>query len=82
VSSKSLPDCEKCQLLWRDYFRATTSHTSLDSKLRLASFGPDTEGIAGLALEIRTAELARNTAYDSLRKHKTESHARSASADT
>jgi hypothetical protein len=82
VSSKPLPDCEKGQSLWRDYFHATTSHVSLDRKLRLTVFGPNIERIATLALEVETAELARNTVFDSLRKHKTEPRPRSASADT
>ena len=59
--------------------RGFGSQPGLD--LRLASFGPDLDGIANLALEMETAELARNTAYDSLRKHKAESHTQSASAD-
>lgn len=47
---------------------------SLDSKLRLAAFGPDMKAIERIALEAETAKLARDTAYDSLRKHKAESH--------
>jgi hypothetical protein len=81
MKSKPLPDCEMCRLLWRDYFQATTSHISLDSKLRLAALERDVERVAGLTLEVLTAELARDTAYDSLRKHKAEPHSLSASAD-
>ena len=69
-------------MLWRDYFHATNRHINLDSKLALAVVKRDTERIVGLAIEVETAELARNTAYTAVRKHKAESHILAAAAET
>jgi hypothetical protein len=65
-------DCPECQRLWREYAAATTTHISLENKLR--QLAPGSDAAQALARDIAAATAIRETARQAIHKHESANH--------
>jgi len=65
-------DCPECQRLWREYAAATTTHISLENKLR--QLAPGSDAAEALERDVAAATTVRQAARQAIQRHESADH--------